>query len=85
MIEKEIAINILEDIKYYIDNKNYKGAEKTTEYYIKNILIMENAELQNLMKKYAKSRDIHGNKTIRTTKIEKKIDKIMSKIYNQKI
>ena len=35
MIEKEIAINILEDIKYYIDNKNYKGAEKTTDIILK--------------------------------------------------
>ena len=83
-MEKQIAINILKDIKASLLGANAKeNGLKTVEIYRKNLKIATNRKINNLIEKYKlymKEYGENGNKTIR---LAKKIDEEMNKIYKE--
>ena len=83
MIEKDVAISILEDIEYNLNNEDWKNRTlKTIDLYRKNLKIATNKKIKKLVeiqKKYIKK---YGENAEETIKINKKIDEELCKIYN---
>lgn len=83
MIEKQIALNILEDIQYSLMKENWKEESlKTIDIYRKGLEIATNPKIKNLMEQYKKYKEIYGEEDKKTLKIAKKIDEETHKIYN---
>lgn len=85
-MDKDVAINILEDVKQslYRENGKQKGLSTVTQY-IKGLQIAENKEIHQLIVKqqeYIKKYGENGRKTI---KLNKKIDEKMQKIFNSQL
>ena len=85
MIEKQEAIEILEEIEAKLNSKEWKLAKKDTEYYIRNLEITENEKINNLITRYKKIRKLYGENSYKTKILAKKIDKKLLEIYNKKI
>ena len=77
MIEKAVALNILEGIE-----KNLKGGN--TDKAIESIDIILNNKLYNLMTEYKKVLEKYGKNNKKTLKIEQKIDKEMTRTFFEK-
>lgn len=73
MIEKAVALNILEGIE-----KNLKG--ENTDKAIESIDIILNNKLYNLMTEYKKVLEKYGKNNKKTLIIEQKIDKEMNNV-----
>lgn len=83
MIEKQIALNILEDIQDSLMKENWKEESLKTIYiYRKGLEIATNPKIKNLMEQYKKYKEIYGENDSKTLKIAKKIDDETHKIYN---
>lgn len=83
MIEKEIAINILEDVQDSLMQKNWKEQSlKTIAIYRKGLEIVTSSKIKNLVEKYKEYKEIYGENDSKTLKIAKKIDDETHKIYN---
>lgn len=84
MIEKTVAINILQDIQESLnDNKNAKiKGIRTIATYRKNLEIATNEKLSALIKKHTECAKRYGEYDKKTLKLNKKIDKEMQKIFN---
>ena len=83
MIEKQIALNILEDVQDSLMQKNWKEQSlKTIAIYRKGLEIATNPKIKNLMEQYKKYKEIYGEEDKKTLKIAKKIDEETHKIYN---
>lgn len=83
MIEKQIALNILEDIQDSLMKENWKEESlKTIDIYKKGLEIATNTKIKNLMGQYKKYKEICGEDDKKTLKIAKKIDDETHKIYN---
>lgn len=83
MIEKQIALNILEDIQDSLMKENWKEEPlKTIDIYRKGLEIATNPKIKNLMEQYKKYKEIYGEEDKKTLKIAKKIDEETHKIYN---
>ncbi len=82
-MEKQVAIDILEDIKQCIieDNSGEK-ALKTIDIYRKNLEISINPTIKNLIDKQKEIIAKYGEDDNRTIKINKQISNEMSKIFN---
>lgn len=83
MIEKQIALNILEDVQDSLMQKNWKEKSlKTIAIYRKGLEIATNPKIKNLMEQYKEYKEIYGENDRKTLKIAKKIDDETHKIYN---
>ena len=83
MIEKQIAINILEDIQNSLMKKNGKEESlKNIDLYRKGLEIATSPKIKNLVKKYKKYIKKYGENDKKTLEIVKKIDDETHKIYN---
>ena len=82
-MEKEKAIEILEEIESQLNYKDCKEAEKTIDIYIKNLEISTNDRIQQLIEKNTKYREKYGEDSFRTKMLAKKIDKELIAIYNK--
>lgn len=77
MVEKSVAIDILESIENDLKCGNKENA-------IKNIDKILNNKLYNLLLEYRKMQEKYGKNNKKTLKCEQKIDKEMNKILAQK-
>lgn len=84
MIDKEKAIEILEEIESQLNYKDWKEAEKTINTYIKRLEVSTNYRIQQLIDKHTQYRKKYGEDSFRTKMLAKKIDKELSTIYNKK-
>ena len=83
MIEKQIALNILEDIQNSLMQKNWKEESlKNIDLYRKGLEIATSPKIKNLVEKYKEYKEIYGENDRKTLKIAKKIDEETHKIYN---
>lgn len=85
MIEKQEAIEILEEIEAKLNYKEWRLVKKDIEYYIKNLEVAENEKIKNLITKYEKIKKVYGESSYKTRILAKKIDKKLLEIYNKKI
>lgn len=83
MIDKEKAIEILEEIESQLNYKDQEQAEKTIDTYIKNLEISTNDRIQQLIDKHTQYRKKYGEDSFRTKMLAKKIDKELLAIYNK--
>lgn len=80
-MEKDVAINILEDIENALYTKNPKeNTIKTLEIYRKNLEISTNKKIQKLVDKRKNYIQEYGKNGRKTLKLDKKIDKEIKKI-----
>ena len=83
-MEKEIAIEILKDIRNALNSDDWKKSGlKTISIYRKNLELSLDVKIQKLIKKqneYIKKYGENGRKTI---KVNKKIDKEIQKIFSK--
>ncbi len=84
MIEKEEAIEILEEIESQLNYKEQEKAEKTINTYIKNFEISTNDNIKKLIEKHKICLEKYGEDSFKTKMLAKKIDKELSTIYNKK-
>ena len=83
MIEKQIAINILEDIQNSLMQKNGKEESlKNIDLYRKGLEIATSPKIKNLVNKHKKYIKKYGENDKKTLEIVKKIDDETHKIYN---
>lgn len=79
MIEKDVAINILEDIEHSLNQEDWKCKTLSTiQQYRKGLLIAKNEKIQKLIEESKK----YDENSAKYKKIGKKIDEEVQKIYN---
>lgn len=79
MIEKDVAINMLEDIEHSLNQENWKCRTLSTiQQYRKGLLIAKNEKIKNLIEESKK----YDENSAKYKKIGKKIDEEVQKIYN---
>lgn len=83
-MEKEKAIEILEEIESQLNYKDWKEAEKTVNTYIKNLEISTDDNIKKLIDKHKIYLEKYGEESMRTKMLAKKIDKELSAIYSKK-
>lgn len=84
MVEKQVALDILQEIKLNIQEENSgTKAIKNINLYIKNFEIATNSKIKALVKKQKETMAKYGEDDKHTIKINKKISEEMSKIYNK--
>ena len=83
MVEKQVAINILEDIEQALkDDHTGNKAKRTVDIYRKNLEVSTNTKLRELVKKQKDISSKYGDDDIRIIRISKKISKILEDIFN---
>ena len=82
-MEKQQAINILEDIQRSLNNNDMERAKKDIAIYQRNIEISMNPKIKNLMALFIKYRELYGENGRKTINLAKKIDKEIHKINNK--
>ena len=83
MIEKHIAINILEDIQNSLMQKNWKEESlKNIHLYRKGLEIATSPKIKNLVKKHKKYVKKYGENDKKTLEIAQKVDDETHKIFN---
>lgn len=79
MIEKNVAIDILEDIEHSLNQEDWKCKTLSTiQQYRKGLLIAKNEKIQKLIEESKK----YDENSAKYKKIGKKIDEEVQKIYN---
>lgn len=83
-MEKQVAINILEDIYSSLQGYNWKEKGlKTLKIYQKNLEISTDKEIQYLIKKQKKCIEKYGEDSIKTKRLNKRVDKKIREINNK--
>ena len=83
MIEKHIAINILEDIQNSLMQKNWKEESlKNIDLYRKGLEIATSPKIKNLVEKHKKYVKKYGENDKKTLEIAQKVDDETHKIFN---
>ena len=83
-MQKEIAINILQDIYDSLQGYDWKERGlKTLKIYQKNLEISTNKEIQYLIKKQKKCIEKYGEDSIKTKQLNKRVDKKIREINNK--
>jgi len=83
MVEKQVAINILEDIEQALkDDHTGNKAKRTVDIYRKNLVVSTNTKLRELVKEQKDISSKYGDDDIRIIRISKKISKILEDIFN---
>lgn len=79
MIEKTVAINILEDIKQCLDNENWQAKTlSTVKQYKKGILVAIDDELKQLIEEHKK----YDEDSPEAVELAQVISERLQKIYN---
>ena len=82
-MEKQIAINILEDIQNSLMQKNGKEESlKNIDLYRKGLEIATSPKIKNLVKKHKKYVKKYGENDKKTLEIAQKVDDETHKIFN---
>jgi len=82
-MEKQTALDILEDIQQELDRNGKDKALKTVRVYRKGLEMATNEKIKNLIEKHCEYIEKYGENDRRTLKISKKIDDELQKIYNK--
>lgn len=86
MMEKNVAISILEDINRSLMSNNWKeNALSTIDLYKKGLEVATNEKIKRMINIHSKYIEKYGNNHIKTRKLGKKINDEVQKIYNKKI
>ena len=84
IMEKKVAVDILEDIKQsIIDDDSGVKALNTLEIYRKNLEISVNPKIRKLVDEQKEIISKYGEDDIHTVKINNKISKELNKIFNK--
>ena len=81
MVDKQVAISILEDIKQEIIDGKTNG---TLEIYIKNLEVATSPKIKSLVAKQKALLEKYGEDDKRVEKINKKASDEIEKIFNKK-
>lgn len=82
-MEKEIAINILQDIENSLMQKNWKEKSlKTIALYRKGLEVATSIKIRKLIEKQKEYLEKYGESGKKTLQINKKIDDEIRRIYN---
>lgn len=82
-MEKEVAIDILKDIRNSLMKENWKEETlKTIAIYRKGLEIANNQKIEELIKRYKEYKEKYGENDRKTLKISKKIDDKIREIYS---
>ena len=85
MIEKERAVNILEEVENSLMSDNWKqNTLKIINFYIKGLEIATDEKIKKMVNKHCEYKKIYGESGRKTIYLSKKIDKEIQKIYNKK-
>lgn len=82
MIEKDISLEILQDIQNILKTDNIEKSLKTLDIYRKNLELSCNKDLAKLIEKQKNLINTYGENDNQVLKINKKIDKQIRKIFN---
>ena len=83
MMEKQVALDILEEIKQNIqEDSTGTKALKTIDIYRKNLEIAVNPKLKELVEQQKEAMAKYGENDAHTKKLNKKISKELEKIFN---
>lgn len=83
MVEKQVALDILEEIKQNIqEDDSGTKALKTINIYRKNLEVAVNPKIKELIEQQKEAMAKYGEDDKRTIKLNKQISKEMGKIYN---
>ena len=83
MVEKQVALDILEEIKQNIQEYDSgTKALKTINIYRKNLEVAVNPKIKELIEQQKEAMAKYGEDDKRTIKLNKQISKEMGKIYN---
>ena len=80
-MKKRVALEMLENINSKLTYENWKNAKDTVNLYITYLEIITDKKIKKMLKKYSKCYKEYGEESIKTKRIEKKIDKEINKIY----
>lgn len=82
-MEKEIAINILQDIEDSLMQKNWKEESlKTIALYRKGLKVANSTKIRKLIEKQKEYLEKYGESGKKTLQINKKIDDEIRRIYS---
>lgn len=82
-MEKEVAIDILKDVRNSLMKENWKEETlKTIAIYRKGLEIANNQKIEELIKRYKEYKEKYGENDRKTLKISKKIDDKIREIYS---
>ena len=83
MVEKQVALNILEEIKKDIqEDDSGTKALKTIDIYKKNLEVAINPKIRELVEKQKEAMAKYGEEDSRTVKLNKQITKELEKVFN---
>ena len=83
-MKKQVALEILENINSQLTYENWRNAEDTVNLYIRYLEVVTDTKVKKLLEKYSKCYKEHGKESIKTKRLEKKIDKKLLALYNKK-
>ena len=83
MVEKEVAISILQDIKDDINKDKSKGL-RTIDIYVRNLEVATSSKIKELVAKKKELVAKYGEDDKRVEKINKKASDEIGKIFNKK-
>lgn len=83
MIEKTVALGILQEISSQLTYDNWREAQKTVDTYIKNLEIATNEKIKKLINKHTVYCEKYGEDSFRTKILARKINRELSAIYNK--
>lgn len=82
-MEKEVALNILKDIRNSLMQKNWKEKSlKTIALYRKGLEVATSTKIRKLIEKQKEYLEKYGENGKKTLQINKKIDDEIRRIYN---
>lgn len=82
-MEKEVAINIFQDIEDSLMKKNWKEESlKTIALYRKGLEVANSTKIRKLIEKQKECLEKYGESGKKTLQINKKIDDEIRRIYN---
>lgn len=83
MVEKQVVINILEDIEQALkDDHTGNKSKRTVDIYRKNLELKTNDTFKKLVEEHKDSVNKYGEDNERTIRISKKASKILDDIFN---
>lgn len=86
MMEKQKAINILEDIESSLRSNNWKQETlKTINLYIRGLEVATDGKIKKMVDKYCAYTRIYEENGRKTVALGRKINKEVQKIYNRKV
>ena len=85
MMTKQEAIDILEDVLHSLNDQDDGITQgiKTLNTYIKDLEVATDPEIKKLIEKQKQCIKLYGEEDARTLKLNKKISKKMSNIFNR--